>query len=145
MRHDILELSRFLTELSVIDYYFVSHRPSDIAMSAILNAMELIPSIPEALVQSFLQDVTSRSCLDVQRAEIVECQQRLRLLYAQGGYSHGTEMSAANVVAFDCRNESISPVCVSYGVRTGEQEGAVCESSNCPGSDLTYCQGPVAP
>jgi Cyclin, C-terminal domain len=139
MRHDILELSRFLTELSVIDYFFVAHRPSDVALAAMLNAMERLPGLQDGMVQAFVQDLTTRTCLEANRSQILECRQRLRLLYAQGGYSQGvSEVSAA----YDCRNESISPVCVSYGVRPQELRNY---GADCSDSDLNFCQNSLAP
>ena len=37
---DILDLANFYVELAVLDYQFVRHRPSNIAMAALLNAIQ---------------------------------------------------------------------------------------------------------
>jgi hypothetical protein len=111
-RHDILELSRFLAELSVIDYFFVMHRPSVVALATLLNALDLVPGVSDTARQDFQRELHHIPGLDLSDLEIgnavEECRNRLHLLYAQGGYSRtagGEEL----------RTETISPVCVSYG------------------------------
>lgn len=113
-QHAILELARFLTELSVIDYFFVVHKPSVVAFSALLTAMEEIPSVRFA-VPTFCVQVMNSIGLDALSEEVMECCGRLRLLYAQGGYANpgGSQ---------DTRGQSISPVCVSYGVKNCRDE-----------------------
>jgi hypothetical protein len=113
-RHDILELARFLSELSVIDYFFVVHRPSVVAMAALLNSMEDIPGAMNA-TGDFLREVKRVSSLDTKSRDVLDCRKRLRLLYAQGGYSRPTASAAS-------RDETFSPVCVSYGCRAEAQE-----------------------
>lgn len=107
VRHDILELARFLTELSVIDYYFVIHRPSSVAMAALMCAFEWVPGLSPLVSNDFLLSVRKFG-LDPLGEHVSECRNRLKLLYAQGGYSRPALVS-------DDRNETISPVCVSYG------------------------------
>ena len=106
-RHAILELARFLTELSVIDYFFVIHKPSVVALASILNAMENISSAKHAL-SSFCSEIKKNTPLDPSHADVFDCCTRLRLLYAQGGYAHAaTERT-------EFRTETVSPVCVTY-------------------------------
>jgi hypothetical protein len=107
-RHDVLELSRFLTELSVIDYYFVVHRPSSVALAALLNAMEGVPGVSQAAINGLVGEMNKIAKLDVSAPDVLECRDRLRLLYSQGGYSPPEPRS-------ETRTEMISPVCVSYG------------------------------
>ena len=40
--HEIVEISRFLTELAVCDYFFVTRKPSSVALACILNALGCI-------------------------------------------------------------------------------------------------------
>jgi Cyclin, C-terminal domain len=108
-RHDTLELARFLTELSVIDYYFVSKKASSVALAALLNAMEELPEVADAAVTAFAQEIQRVSGLRPDCAEVLDCRERLRLLYAQGGYARPEPQA-------DTRTEAISPVCVSYGL-----------------------------
>lgn len=105
-RHDILELARFLTELSVIDYYFVIHRPSSVALAALMNALEEIPDLQLSAREDISRELEKSADLDPAAPAVVECRNRLRLLYAQGGYARPTT---------ETRTETISPVCVSYG------------------------------
>jgi len=112
-RHAILELARFLTELSVIDYFFVIHKPSVVSLAALLNAMEDIPGARAAL-PTFCNEIVKATSLVVSSEDVTECRNRLRLLYAQGGY-------ASPAGPQDNRNESISPVCVSYGAQVNHQ------------------------
>jgi hypothetical protein len=107
-RHEILELARFLTELSVIDYFFVVHRPSALAMAALLNSMEDIPGAVN-VVEEFTRELKRALLLDATAENVIDCRKRLRLLYAKGGYSR--PISAPDVK----RDDAISPVCVSYG------------------------------
>lgn len=111
VRHDILELARFLTELSVIDYYFVVHRPSLVALAALLNAMDTVPGVTSKARLELLQELGRVKGLDPSHAQVEECRNRLRLLYAQGGYSRPDEMSRSG----ENRTETVSPVCVTYG------------------------------
>ena len=39
---EILEITRFLTEISVCDYFFVPHKPSTIAIAALLTAFDTV-------------------------------------------------------------------------------------------------------
>lgn len=103
-RHDVLELARFLTELSVIDYFFVLHRPSVVALAAVSSAMATTPGVPESAIGELYDELRRVPDLEPETPEVQECRERLRLLYVQGGYSR------------PARSETISPVCVSYGV-----------------------------
>jgi hypothetical protein len=106
-RHTLLELARFLTELSVIDYYFVIHKPSTVALAALMNAMDEIPGASLGMKDSFIQELCKVTGQDLSGDELAACRKRLRQLYEQGGYAHPniTEMRA----------ESVSPICISYG------------------------------
>ncbi|GKY94207.1 hypothetical protein MPSEU_000386700 [Mayamaea pseudoterrestris] len=107
-RHDVLELARFLTELSVIDYYFVMHRTSTIAVAALMIAMEELPGSSRATTNLLVSELAKISLLHGSSEELAACRGRLRLLYAQGGYSHPS-------AAAEARPDTNSPVCVSYG------------------------------
>jgi len=126
-RHDILELARFLTELSVIDYFFVTRRTSSVALAGILNAMELLnlgPFIPEFLAQlQLLND------FDPHADEIDECRFRLKELYLQGGYARG-HIAAVAVDVSDTRTDTVSPVCVSAFGRPPQQPKPVVAQDN---------------
>ena len=109
VRHDTLELARFLAELSVIDYFFVTHKPSVVGLAALLNAMEAVPGVSISAKEDFVRELKRVPGLQPNGQEVEECRSRLRLLYAQGGYSRPESTNE------ETRSETISPVCVSYG------------------------------
>lgn len=111
VRYDILELTRFLTELSVIDYYFVGQRHSAVALAALFNAMEAIPGVSESAIYDLKRELRRLPSLDPSQADVEDCARRLRVLYAQGGYERPETSTGA-----ETRNDSVSPVCVSYGI-----------------------------
>jgi hypothetical protein len=113
-RSEILEVARFLSELSVFDYFFVMHRPSSVGLASILNAMNDIPGVSSSAVEEMKDELLRIPGLDPNFPEVKECCGRLDMLYAQGGYSRP---SLENV---EPRIETISPVCVSYGVNPYE-------------------------
>jgi hypothetical protein len=127
-RYDILEMSRFLTELSVIDYFFVLHRPSVVALAALLNAMELIPAVSETAENDLKHELKCVSGLDPCRLEVEQCRDRLQLLYSQGGYDCPETVDAGHT-----RTETVSPVCVSHGVYP--HDPAQHSSSECEAED----------
>jgi Cyclin, C-terminal domain len=110
-RYEILELARFLTELSVIDYYFVTHRSSDVALAALLNSMEAATGTNDTALMGFQQELSRvAGGLDPLKKEVLECRDRLHVLYTQGGYSR------PEITGRETRDETVSPVCVSFGI-----------------------------
>ena len=118
-RHAVLELARFLTELSVIDYFFVTKKPSTVALAALLNAIE-DSACGADCANIFSAEVKKSTPIDPTGDDVWNCRNRLRQLYAQGGYANQSNQST------DSRNDSISPVCVSYGVTTGQDMASYC-------------------
>ncbi len=106
--YDTLELARFLTELSVVDYFFVPKRASSVAVAALVNAMELLNLGDH--IQNFLLDLDGFADLDPMSEEVEECRIRLGELFTQGGYSQS--LIVANR-SNNGRTNSISPVCVA--------------------------------
>ncbi len=110
-RYEILELARFLTELSVIDYFFVVYRSSDVAVAALLNSMETVTVSSDVAISGLEQELSRvNGGLDPKKAEVQECRARLHILYAQGGYSR------PEIIGREPRDETVSPVCVSFGL-----------------------------
>ena len=108
-RHDVLELARFLTELSVLDYFFISFKASSVALASLLNAMHEIQEVPDGVIKDFSKEAQRVVGLDTSSQEVLLCRDRLQSLYAQGGYSRPEAQPKD-------RTEAISPVCVSYGI-----------------------------
>ena len=114
-RQDILELARFLTELCVVDYYFVAKKPSSVALASMVVAMQEIPG-SEAVERDFAEYLEKVPGLRLDSPEVLECMERLHLLYSQGGYA-----TSATTATTETREETVSPVCVSYGLPPTQQ------------------------
>jgi hypothetical protein len=109
-RHKILELTRFLTELSVIDYFFVVYRPSVVARAALLNSVETVHGDSKSATIDFEAELNRIPGFEPRCQEVLECSDRLQILYEQGGYSHPE-------IPQEYENrDAISPVCVSRWV-----------------------------
>lgn len=87
-RHDIGELARFLCELSVCDYFFVTKKPSAIAVAALQTAMDQIDKnrLPPEARALYLSTIRNVACLDLCSSEVRECRNRLDEMYRQGSY-----------------------------------------------------------
>ena len=88
-RHDANELARFLTELSICDYWFATKKPSSIALAAIINAIELqgASRIDPCYKVEFIHRVVDIGMDIANDNEIIECYERLREMYIAGGYT----------------------------------------------------------
>lgn len=106
--HEIKELSRFLSELSVCDYFFVQQTSIDTGLAALLTAVEIIDgSWKPGAMDSFLSNVESIAGCDYRSQNVMECSSRLKETYIQGGFP------AKEVPAKDRIVGGESPVCVS--------------------------------
>jgi hypothetical protein len=128
-RHDVNELARFMTELSVCDYWFVTKKPSSIALASLINAMELQGPrrIENRHKMEFLSRVAELGMDITNDDEIVECYERLAEMYRSGGYSPNLEDSSPSnpleddeddedgSSARDARVATISPTGVADG------------------------------
>ena len=119
-RYEVLELARFLCELSVFDYFFVVQRPSNVGLAALLNATDIVPGVSSEAVEGLKSELLRNiPGLDPESSHVKECCDRLEMLYAQGGYSRPVpaEEAAAQEEEEPPRVKTISPVCVSgiYG------------------------------
>lgn len=86
------ELSSFLVELSVLDYYFVHFRPSTVAVAALLNAMDEDPQL--AVANPFLQAHTLYHGYDAlilpgEHEAVYLCRRRLGSLYQNSEANEG--------------------------------------------------------
>lgn len=90
VKHDILELSRFLSELSICDYYFVLQKRSSIAIACLLNSLDTITEerLPRRSRSIFYDAVVQVTNLDYNSEEILCCRTRLRDMYYQGDYHY---------------------------------------------------------
>ena len=92
-RHDVNELARFMTELSVCDYWFIAKKPSSIALGALINAIELQGprKVDPRYKIEFLHRVVELGMDIASDDEIIECYERLREMYIAGGYTPNLE------------------------------------------------------
>lgn len=106
--NEIKELARFLTELSVCDYFFVQHTSMSTGVSALLVAIELINgSWKIGSMEDFLQQITSVAGCDYESVDVLECKARLRETYIHGEFYKQQEPSKNRPTG------DISPACVS--------------------------------
>lgn len=106
--HEIKELSRFLTELSVCDYFFVQKKATTIGLASLLVAIGFIGEgfITPSAHQSFLDSVRIVAGCDYNSHEVLECKARLRDTYIQGGFHDQHQKDRLD-------GGGTSPVCVS--------------------------------
>jgi hypothetical protein len=90
--HEVHDLAQFMVELSVMDYFFVSYKPSEVALAALLIAMErLFPHSSTQLNFPFKSDL-----IDVNSPNVQACRERLMLIYVQAidqGPNDGSEIT----------------------------------------------------
>lgn len=106
--HEIVEISRFLTELAVCDYFFVTRKPSSVALACILNALGCIHDEikRDSIYSQFTRAIQDIAELDCVKYEVEECRERLHEIYLQGGYKKQDQVSLD-------RFENTSPVGVA--------------------------------
>lgn len=107
LKHDIAEMMRFLCELSVCDYWFVTHKRSSIALAAVTIAVEKHLHDKLQDVGVFLKRIDEASGIRVADHDVQLCRDRLWEMYSSGGYNQQQEDSASAAM----RGES--PICVS--------------------------------
>eukprot|EP00540_Astrosyne_radiata_P015197 CAMPEP_0116853444 /NCGR_PEP_ID=MMETSP0418-20121206/17917_1 /TAXON_ID=1158023 /ORGANISM="Astrosyne radiata, Strain 13vi08-1A" /LENGTH=187 /DNA_ID=CAMNT_0004485849 /DNA_START=1 /DNA_END=564 /DNA_ORIENTATION=- len=137
-KHDILELARFLTELSVIDYFFVTKRASSVALAALLDAMDTLGSIDHATRRDFLCQLKRLNDFDPEDPEIEQCRHRLRDLYNQGGYNRAEEIQRQATPPGETRNATVSPVCVASAFDPHKEVVAGQVKANYPQAEPAY-------
>lgn len=124
IRHDINELARFLTELSVCDYYFVTKKPSSVALAAMLNAIELQGSLRQhPRIQGEFLAYLFNVGVNANDPEVVACYERLREMYVSGGYAPDLLVQDPEPCE---RIATVSPVSVMQSPDFSENNSSVC-------------------
>lgn len=79
----VKEVARFLTELSVYDYYFTTRKPSSIGLGAILTAFKRFDeaTLPTHVRCTFIKLVRSMEVIDPSSDEVLQCKGRLSAKY----------------------------------------------------------------
>lgn len=85
--NELQDLAQFMIELSVMDYFFVSYKPSEIAMAALLNSMDRLGSQAK-LTNDF---PFNSNFVDIHSPAVFACRERLSLIYAQANEQGGVE------------------------------------------------------
>jgi len=117
----IRQYSEFFTELSVCDYYFVTLRPSCIAVAAVLNAMDQVSerSLSPQARQWFLSFAAAAGIDVTFQEEVLDCRSRLQMLYENYRTQENAGVDAFSVSSDEeddqslTRIDTVSPICVS--------------------------------
>ena len=76
-QREVYDLAKFLLELSVMDYFFVPYKESEVAMAALLNTLDFFPHGADLVrFEGFQQ-------FDLNLSNIQACRERLTLVYVQ--------------------------------------------------------------
>mmetsp|Transcript_12069 Transcript_12069/g.18121 ORF Transcript_12069/g.18121 Transcript_12069/m.18121 type:complete len:311 (+) Transcript_12069:282-1214(+) len=94
----IMELTRFLTEAILTDYYFVSFKCSTISIAAVLTAIDISSgesamSMCHRTAQHFGREVSNLTKLDAFSSNVFKCMGRMKKMFLKGGF---------NLDQFDC-------------------------------------------
>lgn len=84
VRKEIFELSRYLTELTVCDSFFVDANQSWIAFAAILNVLEDLPytRLSAGIRERFLRDLRDLVSLNYRSTEVIAARQRITAMFS---------------------------------------------------------------
>lgn len=112
IRHDVMKNARFMTELSVCEYWFVSKKPSSIALASLVNAIELQGPhrISDIYKKDFLRRVVQIGIDIVNDKDFLDCYERLSEIYTEGGFTSIHEESNLPAVIVDPVGEMNDPV-----------------------------------
>jgi len=108
---EVMEAARFVTELSVCDYYFTSCKPSWIALGSVLTAFESFDEItlPMHVRVAFLKYVQSMRIIDPSSKDVILCKERLSEIYSQDTDRHQHYFETSKPSDRGC----LSPYCVA--------------------------------
>lgn len=107
LRNQLVVIARYIAELSVYDYYFVTKKPSSIALACILHAMNDM-QVPLHETIEFMDNVRGVN-IDPEAKEVYDCQVHLKEIY------YASRENDAEREEEECseRIENASPSCVS--------------------------------
>jgi Cyclin, C-terminal domain/Cyclin, N-terminal domain len=103
--HEVHDLAQFIVELSVMDYFFVSYKPSEIAVAGVLIAFDRL--LPNRQAQANFP--FNRTLIEIDTPQVKACQSRLMLRFAQASEQASNMEDAPHAVT--C-NRTTSPVSV---------------------------------
>eukprot|EP00985_Skeletonema_marinoi_P002936 scaffold1200_cov109-Skeletonema_marinoi.AAC.6 len=79
--NDLQDKARYLTELAVIDYFFITRKPSSVALASILVALELTRDQVDPRDKDRFTSRVGQVGLDASDEEVIQCYTRLRVMY----------------------------------------------------------------
>lgn len=103
--HELHDLAQFMIELSVMDYFFVSYKPSEIAMAALLNSMDRLGHKNTSRI-----NFPITRFIDIHSPAILACRERLSLIYAQANEQGGLEDAEDTPSRQEVTPEAAEPV-----------------------------------
>ena len=109
----ITELTRFLTEAILTDYYFVPFKASTISIAAIFTALDITvgeSAICNGTAQHFGREVSRLTEQDAFSSDVFKCMDRMKKMFESGGFT---------LDQFDCDAivSPVSPVSIVSSVR----------------------------
>ena len=109
----ITELTRFLTEAILTDYYFVPFKASTISIAAIFTALDITvgeSAICNGTAQHFGREVSRLTEQDAFSSNVFKCMDRMKKMFESGGFT---------LDQFDCDAivSPVSPVSIVSSVR----------------------------
>ena len=106
---EVQDLAQYMVEVSTIDYFFVSYKPSEVAAAALLDALERQLPYEEIKISS-----QSPVCSIFHSPHVKVCRERLSLVYAQQSYDlqNDTPSSDESRMKRECHQRMESPTSV---------------------------------
>lgn len=96
--------AQFMIELSVMDYFFVSYKPSEIAIAALLNSMDRLGRTNQITFPF------SSQFLDINSPAVCACRERLSLIHTQANEQGGVEAPVPEVTPERPQEEALFEV-----------------------------------
>lgn len=123
VRKDLLELSRYLSELAVCDSFFVDFNASSVAFASILNVMEDMSysRLSAGLREKFLRDLADKVHLNYNDPKVVAARERIKAMFAASvGYSGP---SSAKVITPQHNHRMVDVSPSNFGRRSRSNSG----------------------
>lgn len=79
--NDLQDRARYLTELAVCDYFFVTHKASSVALASIMCALELTDNQIDPRDKDRFTSNVAQIALDISDEEVIQCYKTLRVMY----------------------------------------------------------------
>ena len=106
VRKDLYELSRYLSELTVCDSFFVDQNTSTVALAAILNVMEDMSytRLSAGIREKFLRDLSEKLGFNCREPAVSAARERIRAMVStsMGFAPNESKLSKASSMGDDC-------------------------------------------